>query len=135
MDQMNGWIRRHIVLAAVLIAGAWQPATGQTAETPTSRALVDALRSGGLRAAAELVGQYKGINDFQMRAVVDDLFALARFSDLVVRARAVNSWSPRLSRDGDSISTDYQFVIEERFQEPLVDGSSIRVRLDLNPLE
>jgi hypothetical protein len=126
---IRGHLRRPSLILGLCIACVCQrPAKGQSAETPTSRALIAALRSGGLSAAAALVGHYKGLADYYI-TFANDLQDMAPQSDLIVLARVVSAKPARLSEDASEISTDYNFTIEERFQGFMFSGDELRVRI------
>ena len=129
VNMTRGHLRRPSLILGLCIACVCQrPANGQSAETPLSPALIAALRSGGLPAAAALVGHYKRVTD-SFKTYPKDLQDMAPQSDLIVLARVVFLDPARLSEDASEISTDYDFTIEERFQGLTFSGDELRVRI------
>jgi hypothetical protein len=96
--------------------------------TPITKQLVNAIRSGGIPAAAALVGHYIGSEDRQFDSV-EDLDELAQHSDAVARISVVSKLPSQLSNDKLSITTDYVVRVVERFQGPLQSGEQTSVRL------
>jgi hypothetical protein len=96
--------------------------------TPPSDELISALRGGGVRAAARLVGHYVGpISIEDEDFVAQNADNLCRYSELVVLAKAV-SRSPGLFEDGDSfITTDYSMVVDESLQGRRAPGDTLTV--------
>jgi hypothetical protein len=100
-----------------------------TAFTPASKDLLNAIRAGGLPAAATLVGHYVGGDDGDEKESAGSLFQLAQASDAVIRGSIVSELPSKMTSDNSFIFTDYIIVIKERFQGPLIVGSNVPVRM------
>jgi hypothetical protein len=75
------------------------------------RAVSEALRSGGIRAAAAITGHYVGTVSAEPENNVDSLTQLVQWHDVIVVGRITSSagW---LTADGETVVTDYRVAVE-----------------------
>lgn len=113
--------------ALVLVVCCGMDAVAQAPPTRMNEDIINATRSGGLPAAAALVGHYVALDDGDIHGSLPDLYRLATWSDVVVLAQVVST-SPSQLSGPLSISTDYQLTVVERFQGPISVGAPVTVR-------
>jgi len=127
---------RRVLLASLVCATstcalvtAVHRVQAQEAFTPYSAELVKALREGGISAAANVAKHYVSAgDDFESEVIAEDLGSLAKSSDVVILAR-VTGVRPAILVANNAILTDYEIVVTDWFQGPLVPGAELRVRL------
>lgn len=96
--------------------------------TPTSKALIEAIRTGGLPAAANLVEHYVTTDDGDVETIAGSLSDLAQVSEAVVCVSIVSQLPAQLTLDELGITTDYVVTVTERFQGSIEVGSQTTVR-------
>lgn len=117
------------MLAAALVSCCFSTSAAQTPPTRKTAETIGAMRSGGLPAAAALVGDYVTLDDHDVHWSVQDLYRLATASDAVVLARVASRSSSQLSPELQYLSTDHHLTVLERFQGPIAAGAPVTVRM------
>lgn len=99
-----------VVLVNVIVAGAVSPISAQMSQR--AKAVVEALRTGGIEAAAALEGHYEGRVSADPENNADSIEQLVDWHDLVVvgRIQANRGW---MTGDGESVVTDYVVRVEQ----------------------
>lgn len=92
-----------------------------------SRALLEAIRHGGLREAARIKGHYVG-TILTSQWLKYDIDMLAKNSAAVIIGTAVENVS-RLTEDGRQITTNYQVIVQEGLKGNIQEGSTITASL------
>lgn len=114
------------VLAIALVRGVRSQGSQNSAEAQ-ERALIEAVRRGGLREAAKLKGRYvASINTSHWLKF--DLESLTKNSAAVIIGRPLSSVS-RLTPDGEQITTEYQININEVLKGNLTANEKISLSL------
>jgi hypothetical protein len=117
----------RVVGALMLYSGlAYAQPSGWTKVTVD---LVEALRNGGIPAAAALVGNYVDGQEDDAESIAEDLLHLAEFSQVIVRGKVIAKSQARLSPSLKSITTDYTIEVLEWFHGPLVNGQQVAVTM------
>lgn len=121
------------ILTTIGLAQTQQSGTqsNQNTQNNTSddrAALVEALRSGGIRAGAEIKGNYVENFDPSPDWLNYDIEILTKESQALVIGVALNN-KGILSKNGETLKTLYEFQIEEVLKGNLVFGNTIKVAL------
>jgi hypothetical protein len=130
VDRMKPGIERRLIAFFALLSVptlTW----GQHPDfTPTTKALIEAMRAGGLPAAAVHVGHYVGIDgDGDSFVVALSLTDLAQECDAVIRVSVESQLPSQLTEDGSGITTDHVVTVTERFQGLGEVGSQVTLRM------
>jgi hypothetical protein len=127
--------RTSLLVVIILISTIWigrapaQISESQERASNDSLELVEALRNGGIRAAAKLKGRY--IFDFDAHWNMGRLNseALTKKSMVVVVGTVIKNLGGRLDESGHLIVTDYEVVVDESIKGSLTKGRTITVSL------
>lgn len=121
------------ILTTIGLAQTQQSGTQSNQNTQSNTyedkaALVEALRNGGIRAAAELKGNY--VEDFDPSPdwLNYDIETLTKKSQVIVSGVALNNRGI-LSRNGETLKTLYEFQIQEVLKGNVVFGDTIKIAL------
>ena len=130
-------------VSLLLCWGAFNVATPATAEAQyrdkagneIGRVRIEQVRrERGIKAAAEEVGEYKGVVKLDKDVVALDLATIADRSDLVMSGTVVSS-SSSVSEDGTWVFTDYRFRVSEVFKGLTRPEEIVVLRLPLGRVE
>jgi hypothetical protein len=114
------------LLAIALVRGVRSQGSQNSAEAQ-ERALIEAVRRGGLREAAKIKGRYvASINTSHWLKF--DLESLTKNSAAVIIGRPLSSVS-RLTPDGEQITTEYQININEVLKGNLTPNEKVNLSL------
>ena len=121
---------RTIIGCLILIVSTPPGLVGQqTTWTRSTREVVEAKRSGGLPAAANVVGHYNAVEEDDFEGTIANLYGLAVRSDVVVSARITDTSSSQLSANSQSIFTDMQLTVQDAFKGPIPAGNTLTFRM------
>jgi hypothetical protein len=127
-------VRRKVATSLVRVTVAWSIVAAhrvhaQELFTPYSAELLKAMREGGIPAAAGVAKHYVSAGNFiDSEGVAEDLGTIAEHSLVVILAR-VTGKRPAMLIGNNAIVTDYELVVTDWFQGPLVHGADLRVRM------
>lgn len=92
------------------------------------RALVEAIRRGGIREATKIQRDYIGIYDPHLDWGLFNIEKLTKNSEAIIVGVPANNRC-KLSTDGQLITTDYDVVVQEVLKGNIQQGSTIKVSL------
>ena len=134
---LKGILIVTVVLAAIAVTvvsfrAVWaqQSRPQSTAPDPDDRrALIEAIRRGGYKAAAKLKGHYVGKYDPHWDWAQYDIEMLTKYSEVVAVVVPSKKLGGHLSFTGQEITTDYEVSVKASIKGPVQEGSTIRVSI------
>lgn len=124
-----------VAVSAISFARSQQPQSQETnrderqaRDEAERQAIVEALRRGGLKAAAKLKGNYVSYRDPHPDWLSFDLEKLTKYSEAVIIGVPVQNRC-QLTEDGRQIITVYDVVVQEVLKGNILQGSTIKVAL------
>lgn len=117
-----------LLLTAQMFAAAQDQTRRPQLDPATRQKQVDAMRAGGLRAAAQVTGEFRGIEPAYTERDARTLQELVDLAELIVvgTIKTNRMW---LTADGNKITTDYVIELERTLKGAAPGGAAVTVSM------